>query len=153
GSANVQVPTLQFDSDPFVLNNILVTNTTASTQIFSVTVGLPTSPFAAPNQIKGNITTSVIEGGLDTATVASVPGNPIYKGQIDFNPVATLQNDPFSLTTSTPPAASAAFGPTPNAVTVTSNIGIQLIFSLTPGDTASILSRFDVVPEPASALI
>jgi hypothetical protein len=38
---------------------------------------------------------------------------------------------------------------------VTSNIGIQLRFSLTPGDTAAILSRFDVteIPEPASAAL
>jgi hypothetical protein len=38
---------------------------------------------------------------------------------------------------------------------VTSNIGIQLRFMLTPGDTASILSRFDVnpVPEPATMVL
>jgi hypothetical protein len=47
------------------------------------------------------------------------------------------------------------FGPTPSAVPVTSNIGIQLRFSLTPGDTLSISSRFDVkrIPEPASAAV
>jgi hypothetical protein len=38
-----------------------------------------------------------------------------------------------------------------SAIPVTSSIGIQLRFTLTPGDTASILSRFDVViPEPAT---
>src|SRR5262245_60866263 len=150
-TTNVKIDRLQFDSDPFVLNNILVTNTTATTQIYSVTVGLPTS-FGAPNLISGNITTGVIEGGGDTATVSTVPGQPIYKGQIDFNTVATLQSDPFSVTTSTSNAVSASFGPTVSAVPVLGNIGIQLTFRLTAGDTASILSRFDVtaVPEPSS---
>jgi hypothetical protein len=149
--ANVRVQELQFNSDPFVLNNILVTNTTAVTQIYSVTVGLPTA-FGAPNIISGNVRTSVIDGGLDGATIASIVGQPVYLSQIDFNPVQALQNDPFSVVA---PAggsntAAASFGPSLSGIPVTSNIGIQLRFSLTAGDTASILSRFDVnqVPEP-----
>jgi hypothetical protein len=146
----VKILDLDFNPDPFVLNNILVTNTTASTQIFSVTVGLPTS-FGAPNLISGNITTSVIDGGTDGATVSTVTGQPIYKAQIDFNTVATMQNDPFSVTTPGSSAASATFGPLLNAVPVLNNIGIVLTFQLTAGDTAAILSRFDVaVPEPST---
>ena len=149
--AHVRIEELQFDPDPFVLNNILVTNTTNSTQIFSAFVGLPTS-FGAPNSISGNVRTSVIDGGLDGATVATVGGQALYQAQIDFATVATLQNDPFSV--SAPGGgsntASESFGPTSNAVPVNSNIGIQLRFTLTAGDTAAILSRFDVVPEPAS---
>jgi hypothetical protein len=151
--ANVSVQQLEFNADPFVLNNILVTNTTASTQIFSVTVGLPTT-FPAPNLISGTITTSVIDGNASgSATVSTVPGNPIYRGQIDFNTVATLQNDPFSVSTPGSGSATNAFGPTVNLIPVTSSIGIQLTFQLTAGDTAAILSRFDVspIPEPASA--
>jgi len=150
--ADVTVDRLRYNPDPFVLNNLLVTNTTAIPQIFSVFVGLPTT-FAAPNNISGTITTSVIEGGSDSATVAAVPGDSIYKAQIDFVNVATMQNDPFSLTTTQSTSSSATFGPTVNAIPVTSNIGIQLRFSLTAGDTAAILSRFDVtvIPEPASA--
>jgi hypothetical protein len=150
GRADVTVDLLRYNPDPFVLNNILVTNTTTTTQIFSAFVGFPTT-FAAPNLISGTITTSVIDRDLDGATVASVPGTPIYQAQIDGVTVATIQNDPFSLTTTTSIAASATFGPTASAVPVNSNIGIQLRFSLTAGDTAAILSRFDVIPEPASA--
>jgi len=152
GRADVTVDLLRFNPDPFVLNNILVTNTTTTTQIFSAFVGFPTT-FAAPNNISGTITTSVIDEGSNGATVASVPGTPIYKAQIDGVTVATMQNDPFSLTTTQSTASSATFGPIASAVPVTSNMGIQLRFSLTAGDTASILSRFDVtvIPEPASA--
>jgi hypothetical protein len=154
--AHVRIEELQFDPDPFVLNNILVTNTTTSTQIFSAFVGLPTT-FGAPNLISGNVRTSVIDGGLDGATVATVAGQALYQAQIDFATVATLQNDPFSVSAPVGGSntASATFGPNPNAIPVASNIGIQLRFTLTPGDTASILSRFDVVaiPEPMSAAL
>jgi hypothetical protein len=60
--ANVEIKQLEFDPDPFVLNNILVTNTTGSTQIFSAFVGLPTT-FAGPNIISGTVRTDVIDGG------------------------------------------------------------------------------------------
>jgi hypothetical protein len=148
-TTNVAIEKLQFNSDPFVLNNLLVTNTTTTTQIYSVTVGLPTS-FGAPNLISGNVTTSVIDGGTDGATVSTVTGQPIYKAQIDFGTVATLQNHPFSVSTSGSSSASASFGPTVSAIPVGANIGIVLTFQLTAGDTAAILSRFDVVPEPSS---
>ncbi len=154
--AHVRVEELQFDPDPFVLNNILVTNTTTSTQIFSAFVGLPTT-FSAPNFISGNVRTNVIDGGNDGATIATAAPTALYQAQIDGLTVATLQNHPFSVVA---PAggsntASDSFGPSLGAVPVTSNIGIQLRFSLTPGDTASILSRFDVVavPEPASVVL
>jgi hypothetical protein len=154
--AQVVIDELQFDPDPFVLNNILVTNTTAATQIFSAFVGLPTT-FAAPNLISGNVRTSVIDGGADGATIASVAGQALYQAQIDSATVASLQNDPFSVIA---PAggsntASDTFGPNVSLIPVNSNIGILLRFSLSPGDTAAILSRFDVVavPEPASAAL
>jgi hypothetical protein len=154
GRAQVKIQSLDFDPDPFVLNNILVTNTTATPQIFSAFVGLPTT-FGAPNLISGTILTGVIDGGLDGASLTSVAPTAIYQAQIDGSTVATLQNHPFSLVAPVGGVNSAtdSFGPNPNAVPVTSNIGIQLRFSLTGGnDTASILSRFDVnaVPEPAS---
>jgi hypothetical protein len=151
--AHVLVQGLEFDPDPFVLNNILVTNTTTSTQIFSAFVGVPTT-FGAPNLISGSILTGVIDGGFDGASVTSASPTAIYQAQIDSSTVATLQNHPFSLIA---PAAglnsaTASFGPLPSAIPVNSNIGIQLRFALTAGDTASILSRFDVtaVPEPGS---
>jgi hypothetical protein len=153
--AHLRIEGLQFDPDPFVLNNILVTNTTAAPQVFSAFVGLPTS-FAAPNLISGNVRTSVIDGGFDGATVASALGQPLYQAQIDAVTVATLQNDPFSVIALPGNSNTAAetFGPLASAVPVNTNIGIQLRFSLSPGDTVAILSRFDVVvPEPSSAVM
>jgi len=151
--AHVEITRLEFDPDPFVLNNILITNPTAATQIYTVGIALPTV-FPGPNIISGNVRTDVIDGGgAAGGTVASVAGFPIYSAQIDFGTVATLQSDPFSIVAPAAGSASspAAFGPTVNAVPVTSNIGIELRFSLTAGDTASILSRFDVVAIPEAA--
>jgi hypothetical protein len=144
--AHLTIEQLQWDPDPFVLNNILVTNTTDSTLTFSAFVGLPTT-FPAPNFISGNVTTSVSDGGRAGATVAAMAGDSLYAAQIDGATVATLQDFPFSLSAAGGGSntASASFGPVLNGVPVTSNIGIQLRFSLTAGDTAAILSRFDVV--------
>ena len=116
--ANVEIRQLEFDPDPFVLNNILITNTTNATQIYTVGIALPTS-FSAPNIISGNVRTDVIDGGeAPGATVATVPSFPIYTAEIDFNNVATLQIHPLSV--NAPPAGSASsaasFGPTVNAV-------------------------------------
>jgi hypothetical protein len=151
-TSNIKIQKLEFNSDPFVLNNILVTNTTAVNQIYSVTVGLPTT-FGAPNMIGGTITTSVIDADASGgATLSTVSGQPIYKAQIDFNTVATLQNAPFNVSTPGSNSASASLALSPNALPVLNNIGIVLTFQLTPGDTAAILSRFDVIPEPTGLL-
>jgi hypothetical protein len=151
--AHVEISGLQFNPDPFVLNNILVTNTTTSTQIFTATVVLPTT-FPAPNLISGNVVTSVIDGGIDGATVAAASPTALYQAQIDGTTVETMQDFPFTLS-STAGSALESFGPTVNNTAVTSDIGIQVRFSLTAGDTAAILSRFNVtaIPEPASAAL
>jgi len=148
--ASVKVDQLEFNNDPFVLNNFFITNNLSVPQVFSVFVGLPTT-VSAPNTISGNVRTSVIDGGSDGASITSIPGFPIYQAQVDFAnvPGGSLQNDSFGVIAS-PSAqqasAFASFGPTASNVAVGSTIGIQLRFSLSPGDTASILSRFDVIP-------
>ena len=154
GRAHIKLLDLDFNPDPFVLNNVLVTNTTVTPQVYSVFVALPTL-FGAPNTISGNVRTSVIDGGFDGATISAVAGQSLYQAQIDFATVATLQNDPFSVVA---PAggsntASATFGPSVSGIPVATNIGVQLRFTLSAGDTASILSRFDVVPVPEPSTI
>lgn len=154
GRATITIETLAFDPDPFVLNNILVTNNTGSTQVFSAFVGIPTS-FGAPNLISGVIELGVIDGGTDGATVATATGDPIYQAQIDGVTIETLLNDPYSLTAGSGGANNdlASFGPDFSNIAVNATMGIQLRFSLTAGDTASILSRFDVVAVPAPGAV
>jgi hypothetical protein len=151
GLASIELLELEFHPNPYVLNNILVTNNSAVTQSFNILVALPTT-FGSPNQILGSITTQVIDGTSGGATLTAPANGSVYQAIIDGTTVATLQDDPFVLVA---PAAGVnndleSFGPAVNGLAVTSYIAIELNFTLSPGDSAAILSRFDVIPEPAS---
>lgn len=155
GQTDITIEELAFDPDPFVLNNIQITNNSAMTQIYTVGIALPTV-FPAPNIVSGNVRADVIDGNNDGATLASVGAFPLYDAQIDFSSIATLM-DPKTIIA---PIGSSngefeSFGPSVGGTPVNAAIGIELRFSLTAGDTASILSRFDVVevPEPNSVAL
>lgn len=141
---------LTFDADPLIFNNILLQNNTLANQIYTVTVALPTT-FGAPSGIRGSISTSLIG---TAATLTSVAPFSIYSAQIDGVTVRTLQDNPFLLTTPNNAVSDVkSYGIEVNNVPVNSNIGIVLRFELTPGDTATILSDFEVatlIPEPSS---
>lgn len=153
GNTDFILKELVFDPDPSVFNNVLVINNSAVTQTYTITISLPTV-FPGPSNLFGDITTQVLDQGANGATVAAAVGSSIYSAMIDFATVRTMQDDPFSVTA--PPTgvnnALDSFGPELFAGNVTSSIGIQLKFTLTPGDAAAILSRFDVlaVPEPTT---
>lgn len=157
GTANLVIEEIEFDPDPSILHNILVTNTSGSTQTYTFTILQPTV-FGAPNLISGSVVTSAIDGGQDGATVAAPLGGSIYNALIDGTTVQTLQDYDFAVVTdpgaTSATSSSASFDPSLSNVAVTQDMGIRLDFSLTPGDTASILSRFDVVvPEPSTLVL
>ncbi len=140
---------LRFDADPLIYGNLLIQNVSAVTQTYTLGFTLPTT-WAAPNLIRGSIDTSIIG---TSATISALPNSSIYSALIDNNTVRTLQVYPFSL--STPQSANtstAQFGFDPSNIPVNSSIGIFINFSLSPGDTAAIVSDFEVVavPEPGS---
>lgn len=153
GAAALTVQELRFETDPVVYNSILLQNITAVPQTYTYGVALPTT-WTAPNSFRGSIDTSLV--GTD-AQVSTVAGFSIYSAMIDFATVRTLQDAPFTL--STPQQAvssSAAFGFDLNNIAVTSSIGIELRFTLSPGDTVAIVSDFevvDVIPEPGTAAL
>jgi hypothetical protein len=93
------------------------------------------------------------------ATLASVGISAVYNGRIDLAAAgsASLFIPAYSL--AAPPGgtngATQSFGTFPGSIpgpAVASFIGIQHIFSLTPGDTATFNSTFHLVavPEPAT---
>lgn len=145
------------DVDPFVTSNVSIINTTAATQTYTIVVTLPVIPIAGSTvmggSVQGGITSNATPGTLSTAS-----GVAFYTALIDGSPVATLYSDPTSVSSGaflSANLASAAFGtPIPSAAgpAVTSSIGIQLKFMLTPGDQATFSSIFVVepVPEPAT---
>lgn len=146
------------DIDPIVQNFIALTNSSAVTNVYSVTVILPTIAIPGGSLIDGSVGGSVTDANGDGfAQAAALGGDSIYTGLIDLAaaPGATLLPSPYSATVNvnggTSAIGPASFGqPVPIAGPgVVGNIGIRLTFSLTPGDTIALTSFFRVVPVPA----
>ena len=148
----LEINAFEFDPDPTVFHSYTITNTTGTTQTYSLLSNLPTA-FAAPNIMSGSVTVQVIDSGQDGATLAAVSGGAIYSAMIDGATVYTMLDDPFTLTAPSAGVDNAldSFSNEPG-MAITTSMGIGLNFTLSAGDTASFLSRFDVVavPEPSS---
>ena len=97
--------------------------------------------------MRGSIATSAI--GTD-ALVSAPVGGSIYSALIDGNTVQTLQVAPFALGTGQSATADSQEFLWEAAVPVTSSMGITISFTLSPGDTVTVISDFEIIPEPAS---
>jgi hypothetical protein len=151
------------DPDPFVSNTVGITNTTTTTNTYSITVLLPSIAITGGTLIGGSIGGSVTDSNFDGMAFLQSAGMPVYTGLIDGMPVAgaTLLNDPYSSPSvgfagNTVNISAANFGlPGPSfpGPDVSGSIGINLTFTLTPGDSAAITSFFVVEPVPAPAAL
>ncbi|MEZ4282590.1 MAG: PEP-CTERM sorting domain-containing protein [Myxococcota bacterium] len=148
------------DPDPTINNVFSVTNNTAGTQSFVVTVTLPSAiSFGPPSLIRGSIQGGATDNNFNGVTLSNTGATSIYDGLIDGVSVRTLFDDP---TTASGPGSvslgAASFGiPVQESVFVatTTSIALTLRFDLSAGDSASFTSVFDVqpVPEPGTALL
>jgi hypothetical protein len=148
------------DPDPVVSSNLTVTNNTGSTQTFISVVTLPVSPAITPSSLMGGsvgATVTDLNGGGALLSTVNAVGEALYTAQIDGVAVQTLYPNPSSVTVVSPFTSNTlpglAFGtPIPSAPgpQVLTSIGIQLKFTLSPGDSVGFTSVFNVVPEPAS---
>jgi hypothetical protein len=141
-----------------VFGNFSFTNTSGSTQTFTVTVISPLlQPISGQTQIQGSIGGSLVDTGPGAgATVAAPSGGSIYTALIDGNPVRTLMDDPFSFSVpenqaDSIPSQSFPFEPGP--IGAFNDIAIQHTFTLTAGDSVTFSSAFTVVPSPAGLAI
>jgi hypothetical protein len=155
---------LSLDPDPSISNIASVTNNTASTQSFVITVSLPTSiAFGPPSLIRGSIgLTATDANGSGNVTLASSGINPIYNGLIDGVSARTLLDSPqtFSAAGAFNSVSTGTFNfgiPVQESVALATltSIGLEIRFDLSAGDTASFTSVFDVqpIPEPGTALL
>jgi hypothetical protein len=159
---------LNLDQDPFVFANTVLQNTSGSTQTFFLNIVLPiTANVGPPVVISGSIQGGVSDtGGIggppgapgDGALLSSVSPTAIYRAALDGSVVRTLLNHTSSVSAGA--FGSNSFTPSPSylneilpATNATTNIAIFLRFSLSPGDSASFTSVFNVVPEPSTALL
>ncbi len=154
-----------FDSDPFYLANFNITNTTLSTQTFTLTVTLPVSPaFSGPSVIGGyfGLLRYFDQNSSSSVTINSVGTTLFFTAGIDNSPVQGIGS--FTATASGGPMISGTvnqqeFGtpipsqPYPGGVST--NITGSVRFELTAGDRTTFPIYFEVqpVPEPATALL
>ncbi|HYQ70414.1 MAG TPA: hypothetical protein VET88_00650, partial [Gammaproteobacteria bacterium] len=86
------------DADPVVTNNFTLTNTTSSTQTYTVTQLIGVSPAISPASLtSGSIAGSITDNDNNGATLMTVGGTDLYTALIDGSAFTTLLADPFSV--------------------------------------------------------
>ena len=143
-------------------NNVLISGNLAVENLFTNNIGvqllveLPVASSFPGSDMGGSAAIGLTTNG-DGGSLASV-GVPVWQALTDgtpVGPVASLFFDPFALTNSGfgSNSTSGNFGiPVPiNGGPINSTIGIDINFSLTPADQASITSVVNAVPVPGPA--
>jgi hypothetical protein len=140
--------------DPFVIANFVVTNNSAITQTFSITVNLPIGAIVPASVTGGSVTGTVTDLNGNGATVSAVGGGSIYTSLIDGSAWQSLLTGAsasagnFLSSTIGPDSFGGPVIPSLPGPAVVNTIGITLEFDLTPGDSASFTSIFVVEPIP-----
>jgi hypothetical protein len=147
--------------DPTINGAFSVTNLLAVPQTFTLNVTVPVPAIPGATLIGGSMAGSFTDANGGGATFDSSGLTAIYTALIDGASVATLNPSPVALvagsflSTAVP---TADFGtPIPFAAgpALTTDMGIQLKFTLSAGDTAALTSVFVVepVPEPSTVVL
>jgi len=157
GSFTVVNWNLHLDADPTVINFFALQNNLLVAQTFTITVVIPTAgSFGPPSTINGSIGGSITDTTGNGVQLTNFGTNSIYTALVDGSPVQTLLNNPQNYTAGafgSQTFGPASFGPTVIGVGATSSIGIQVQFTLSPGDIASYTSVFTLVPEPGTLML
>ena len=146
---------------PFITANLVVTNADQiNTQTFSLLMTLNVPRVVVNPLMDGSIVGTVLDLTGNDATVSALTGSSIYTARIDFVDEQSLMVDAFSASAGGPffsgPVGPEDFGiPTPAVASqdVNTNIQIFLEFSLSPGDSASFISIFEIVPSPGGLAV
>lgn len=163
--------TIELKEDPFVTNNLHLTNTSGVLSTFVATVLLPIPAFGYNTVINSSVGVTVTDSNGDGSLLYDVSGAiPIYDGFVGFPvstslltmnpvfpgtiPITTADCFPFATPgcTATSSNGVASLGVTPGVATL---IGLTLTFQLSPGDSVGMTSRFEIVnvPEPATLML
>lgn len=149
-----------YDVDPFVTNNAVLTNNSAVAQTFIISAAIPIPAFNYDRAVFSSVgVTATDSNGNGSVSVTSLS---LFEGQVNGVGVLSLL-DPVSLTQ----ANCSPFPNTPGCTATTSDgivlqalpagvatvIGIKLQFTLSPGDSIGITSRFEIIPEPTTFLL
>lgn len=147
--------TVSAKEDPYVTNNVNLTNTTGLTHTYLASVVLPTGGDAYNSIISSSVGVTVTDSDGNSVMSLQENGFSMYRGQINgvtalpltLGPLTTANCQPFPAAgcsaTDSDGIAFQAAGPG-----IANSIAILLQFELSPGDSAGFTSRFEVVPEP-----
>ncbi len=145
----------------FVIANIVVTNSDINTQSFSLLMSLPLSRAVLNPLERGSITGTVTDLTFDDAVVSALPGGQIYTPRIDGLDEAPgfLMGGGFSENAGGA-LQSSVVGPAdfgvpvlvPASQNADASIAIRLAFNLSPGDSASFTSIYEILIPGAGAL-
>ncbi len=138
------------DADPFIDSTFTITNLTGGTQTFNVSFGLPVSPGFSPANKSGLLGFDFSDTNGDGS--ASVTLNS-WDGLIDSISAMSLfaVAIPCSGINCTGSVAPVTDGPLLHAAGVSTDIGNNLSFDLSAGDSITVHTRFEVTPVPIPA--
>ncbi|MHC4217648.1 MAG: hypothetical protein ACYSU7_04245 [Planctomycetota bacterium] len=154
------------DANAGASTNVLLSGNLAVENLFLNTIGvqllveLPSANPLLPDSDMGGSAAIGLTTNADGGTLASVGGMPVWQALTDGTPVgaqASLFFDPFALSNSGLGSTSTSgnFG-IPNPVAggpINNTLGIDINFSLTPSDQASITSVVNAVPIPGPGVL
>lgn len=138
----------------YISNNFVVTNVAPNAQNFVVTVTQAEAPIGTPSFITGSHSGSVSDAnGSGSAELSSSGSLPFYEAFIDGTSVRTLFDAPQSINAGA--FLTESYGPEsfvnePGGSGVLATVGISNFFRLSPGDDATMVSTFAVVPTPGT---
>lgn len=154
---------MEFKTHPHVLGNMYVTNTSTTNQVFSVNALLPIPAFNYNEVINSSLGVSATDSnGNNSLYFNSYGGSKVYEGLVNGAMLLDMDPDnpnplPFTTADCGGPGCSAIGNNyTPSLVVpngTANDIGLDLRFVLSPGDSAAITSRFEIIPEPGTALL
>lgn len=145
-----------YEDDPFVTNNVNITNTGAVAQTYIVGVAIPITAFNYDQIVFSSVGFTTTDSNGDGLLSVSAPIfysgtingvtnltllDPVSVGLADCSPLVT----PGCTATISDGVVNQLAGPG-----VATQIGITLSFTLSPGDSIGVTSRFEIVPEPAT---
>ncbi len=161
GGGQLNSWTVSAKEDPFVTNNVNLTNTDNVSHIYLASVLLPTGGDAYNSIISSSVGVTITDSnGNNSMLIAEEGGIPMYRGQINgvtelglpLGPLTTADCQPFPApgcsATDSNGIAFQAEGPG-----IANSIAILLRFELSPGDSAGFTSRLEVVPEPLTGTL
>lgn len=151
---------LVLDPDPGISGVIAVTNITANPTDFSVSFTLPVvGSYPAGSLMSGSSSITVSDADFDNnGEMQAVANSSIYSALIEGVVQRTLFDDPYSLSPTFPPVGNTnsdtmTFSGENTSTDLTSELGLDYLFTLSGGDKATVNSTFFVVPEPITGLL